>query len=203
MTTEPRAFATLDLGAATISVALIGKLARSWRLIGSCAVPSATGPDAAIASLMDRIRRADPDILESLGVDGPDSPDLVRLEVRSATARTLAIVAATERSLAPLDAAAARSGWRTVAASAQTTDPLAMTRMLLDGATDNTYEFVAAWMSIAWSARVCALRGSSHARASNETKHAIIARPRSERARVALNGSGRSGRRGSASGRPS
>ena len=52
MTTEPRAFATVDLGAATISVALIGKLGRSWRLIGSSGLPCAAGPDAAIESLL-------------------------------------------------------------------------------------------------------------------------------------------------------
>ena len=136
MTTEPRAFATVDLGAATVSVALIGKLDRSWRLIGSCALPSAAGADGAVASLVERLRRADPDLLDRLGVGGPDAGDLVRVEARSANARTLAIVAATERSLAPLVAAAQRSGWLTVAASAQTTDPLTMTRMLLDGATD-------------------------------------------------------------------
>lgn len=136
MTTEPRAFATVDLGAATVSVALIGKLGRTWRLIGSSGLPSAAGPDAAIESLLARIRRADPTILERLGVDDPDAGDLVRLEVRSQPARTLAVVAATERALAPLVAAAARSGWRTVSASAQTTDPLTMTRLLLDGATD-------------------------------------------------------------------
>lgn len=136
MTTEPRAFATVDLGAATVSVALIGKLGRSWRLIGSSGLPAAAGPDAAIEALLTRIRSADPAVLERLGVDGPDAGDLVRLEVRSQPARTLAVVAATERALAPLVAAAARSGWRTVSASAQTTDPLTMTRLLLDGATD-------------------------------------------------------------------
>ena len=136
MTTEPRAFATVDLGAASVSVALIGKLGRTWRLIGSSGLPSAAGADAAIESLLARIRHADPTVLARLGVDDPDAGELVRLEVRSQPARTLAVVAATERALAPLVAAAARSGWRTVSASAQTTDPLSMTRLLLDGATD-------------------------------------------------------------------
>ena len=136
MTTEPRAFATIDLGAATVSVALVGKLGRRWRLIGSYALPSASGADTAIAMLLERIRLADPDLLERLGLADPDAGDLVRLEVRSDVARTLAVVAATERSLAPLIAAAQRSGWRTVSASTQTKDPLAMSRMLLDAGTD-------------------------------------------------------------------
>ena len=105
MTTEPRAFATIDLGAATVSVALVGKLGRRWRLIGSYALPSASGADTAIAMLLERIRLADPDLLERLGLADPDAGDLVRLEVRSDVARTLAVVAATERSLAPLIAA--------------------------------------------------------------------------------------------------
>ena len=136
MTSEPRAFATVDLGAATVSVAIVGKLGRAWRLLGTSALPSACGPDVAIASLLDRIRRTDPSLTTRLGLDGPEADELVRLEVRSNPARTLAVVAATERSLAPLVAAADRSGWRTVAASAQTTDPLAMSRMLMDAGTD-------------------------------------------------------------------
>ena len=46
--------------------------------------------------------------------------------------RTLAVVAASERALAPLVAAASRSGWRTVGGSAETIDPLAMTTLLLE-----------------------------------------------------------------------
>ena len=79
---------------------------------------------------------ADPDLAAHLRVD-PDRPDLLpEVTVTSTPARRLAVVAASERALAPLVAAAARSGWRTVAASAETTDPLAMSRMLLDGDTD-------------------------------------------------------------------
>lgn len=136
MTTEPRAFATVDLGAATVSVSLIGKVGRAWRLMGSTALPSASGPDAAIDALLERVRRADPGLLASIGLDGPGARELVRLEVRSNPARTIGIVAATERTLGPLVTAAQRSGWRTVSASAQTADPLAMSRMLLDGVTD-------------------------------------------------------------------
>ncbi len=136
MTSEPRAFAAVDIGAATVSVSIVGKLGRAWRLIGSIALPSVDGPDIAISILLDRIARADAAIVERLGLAGDAAADLVRLEVRSDPARTLGIVAATERSLAPLVAAAGRSGWRTVSASAQSTDPLAMSRLLLDGGTD-------------------------------------------------------------------
>jgi hypothetical protein len=136
VTSEPRAFATVDLGAATVSVSILGKLGRAWRVLGTSALPSACGPDVAIASLLERIRRTEPSLDARLGLDGRAADRLVRLEVRSNPARTLAVVAATERSLAPLVVAARRSGWRTVAMSAQTTDPLAMTRQLMDGRTD-------------------------------------------------------------------
>lgn len=136
MTSEPRAFATIDLGAATVSVSILGKVGRTWRLLGSSALPAACGPDVAIAALVERIQRTDPSLVARLDLDGPGVDRLVRLEVRSDPARTLAVVAATERSLAPLVAAARRSGWRTIAASAQKTDPLAMSRLLMDGGTD-------------------------------------------------------------------
>ena len=47
-------------------------------------------------------------------------------------------------------------------------------RALLDSAPDNAYEFVAAWMSIAWSARVCALRGSSPEKRHQCCEHEVI-----------------------------
>ena len=37
MTSEPHAFLTIDHGAATASIALIGRVAGTWRLIGSLA----------------------------------------------------------------------------------------------------------------------------------------------------------------------
>jgi hypothetical protein len=46
--------------------------------------------------------------------------------------RRLAVVAASDRAVDPLVATASRSGWRTVSASTEQMDPLAMTTMLLD-----------------------------------------------------------------------
>ena len=45
---------------------------------------------------------------------------------------------------------------------------------LLDGAPDNAHEFVAPWMSIAWSARVTALRGSSPEERQQCCEHEVI-----------------------------
>ena len=130
------AFLAIDRGAATTGAALIGRIDHAWRLLGSVALPARSHPDAAAHLLLARMATADPDLAAHLGVD-PERPDLLpEVSVRSTPARRLAVVAASERALAPLVAAAARSGWRTIGASAETTDPLAMSRLLLAGDTD-------------------------------------------------------------------
>ena len=48
MTSDPRAFLAIDLGAATSSAALIGRVAHRWRLIGSLAVPSSSSADGLV-----------------------------------------------------------------------------------------------------------------------------------------------------------
>ena len=132
MTAEPHAFLTIEIGAATTSVALIGQSGGSWRLIGQFAMPADTDVDAAIDLLLERTRAADPELASALGIDGIVPDQLARLEVRSRRPRRLAVISGSERTLAGLVATAARSGWRVTAASAETTDPLAMTRLLLD-----------------------------------------------------------------------
>ncbi len=132
MTSEPRAFLTTDIGAATIAATLIGRVGGRWRLVGSLALPAGADPEAATAVLLDRVRSADPDLASSLGLTGAQPADLPRVSVASRPARRLAVVAGSERALEPLVAAASRSGWRTISASPETTDPLAMSTMLLD-----------------------------------------------------------------------
>ena len=136
MTSEPRAFLTQDSGAATIAAALIGRVAGRWRLVGSLALPAGADPDAVATVLLDRVRTTDPDLAASLGLVAAGPSDLPRVDVVSRPARRLAVVAGSERVLAPLVAAAARSGWQTVSASPETTDPLALATMLLDVSVD-------------------------------------------------------------------
>jgi hypothetical protein len=136
MRSDPRAFLAIDRGAATTGAALIGRIDHAWRLLGSVALPARSHPDAAAHLLLARVAAADPELAAHLRVD-PERADLLpAVTVTSNPARRLAVVAASERALAPLVAAASRSGWRTVEASAETTDPLAMSRMLLEGETD-------------------------------------------------------------------
>ena len=136
MTSEPRAFLARDTGAATIAASLIGRVAGRWRLVGSLALPAGADPEALATVLLDRVRAADADLASSLGLTGTLAADLPRVDVASWPARRLAVVAGSERALEPLVAAASRSGWRTVSASPETTDPLAMSTMLLDATVD-------------------------------------------------------------------
>jgi hypothetical protein len=132
VTSEPRAFLTIDHGAATSSVALIGRAGAAWRLIGALALPAGAAIEPAIDLLVGRVLAADADLADSLGIDGENRDALPRLEVRSRRPRRLAVVSGSERTLDGLTGVAGRSGWRVVGASAERTDPLAMTRLLLD-----------------------------------------------------------------------
>lgn len=136
MTSEPRAFLTLEIGGATLSTSLIGHIGGRWRLLGSLSLPSGADPDAAAALLVHRARIADAELASATGIDRLPLADLPRLEVRSHRPRRLAVVAGSERALEPLVAAAARSGWVTRAASAESADPLEMTALLLDAEID-------------------------------------------------------------------
>lgn len=130
--TEPHAFLTIEYGAATTSVALIGRARGAWRLIGRFAMPADTEVDPAIDLLLERTLAADPDLAAGLGLIGTVPDALARLEVRSRRPRRMAVIAGAERTLSGLVATAGRSGWRPSGASADTTDPIAMSRLLLD-----------------------------------------------------------------------
>ena len=134
MTSEPRAFLTLDAGAATIAAALIGRIGGRWRLVGSLSMPAGADVDTVVTALGDRAVRADPALGTALDLHLGHAAELPRLEVASHPPRRMAVIAASERALGPLVAAASRSGWRTVTASAESTDPLAMSALLLDRA---------------------------------------------------------------------
>jgi hypothetical protein len=144
VTSDPRAFLALDLGAATSSAALIGRVAHRWRLIGSLAVPSTSSADGLVVELIRRAGAADHALATAVGMtddDGTiDAPrlaaELPRLVARSAPARTIMVSAASGRTLAPLVAAARRTGWRTLEASLDDTDALQLTARLLDPTVD-------------------------------------------------------------------
>lgn len=144
MPNEPRAFLALDLGAATSSVALIGRVGHRWRLIGSLAVPAGADVDALSAEIVRRVGSADPELAAALSLTDeagrPDptavAADLPRLVARSAPPRTIVVCAVTERAAGPLDTAARTSGWRTRQRTLDGAEPLVLTSALLDTTVD-------------------------------------------------------------------
>jgi hypothetical protein len=133
VTSEPRAFLALDLGTATSSAALVARVAHSWRLIGGLAMPAGIDVDAIVELVLKRATAADPQLARLIGTDVENAAtSLPRLIARSARPQRLAVVAASERALVPLDDAARRSGWRVTAASPERMEPLAVTTALLD-----------------------------------------------------------------------
>jgi hypothetical protein len=137
VTSDPRAFLALDLGSATSSVALIARVAHSWRLIGGLSMPAGIDVDAIVELVLARATTADPQLARLIGSDVDDAvTSLPRLIARSARPQRLAVVAASERALVPLDDAARRSGWQVTAASPERMEPLAVTTALLDPAVD-------------------------------------------------------------------
>lgn len=136
MTAEPRAFLAIDRGSATLSAALIGRVGNAWRLLGNLAAPSAADLDVLVERLVTRVADADPATAIAIDVDAGAVDRIPRLEVTSHPPRRLAVVSGSERAAGELLHAAARSGWRVEGASVETTDPLAMTRLLLDPTVD-------------------------------------------------------------------
>jgi len=131
VTRDPRAFFALDLGAATTSAALLGRVPDRWRLLGSLSCSSEVPLVAVLARLVERFAAADPELALVLGA-GPAAASWPRLTVHSVPPAGLAVVAVSERALGALADVAALTGWRVIAGSAERLDPLSMTRMLLD-----------------------------------------------------------------------
>lgn len=113
MSSDPRAFAALDRGTATVAASLVGRVGGHWRLLGATAAPASIEPDALIERLRRRIAEADADLAASVGLARPsDVAALPRIACETTPPPELAVVAATERVAGPLAAAAATAGWR-------------------------------------------------------------------------------------------
>jgi hypothetical protein len=137
VTSDPRAFLAIDLGAATSSAALVARVGHRWRLLGSLSMPAAVEIDAIAGLLVSRVVAADPELAGVLGIDNPDAASsLPRLVARSARPQRLLAIAGSERAVEPFADAAVATGWRTSATSPESMDPLAMTTALLDGSLD-------------------------------------------------------------------
>jgi hypothetical protein len=113
VTRQPRAFAAIDRGTATVAVSLVAQVAGRWRLLGSGAAPSAVPAQAVVERIRGRLAAIDPVLAAHLGLRLAGSGrDLRRVECSTSRPSEMAVVAATDRVLAPLVAAAATAGWR-------------------------------------------------------------------------------------------
>ena len=113
MSSEPRAFAAVDRGTATVAASLVGRVAGHWRLLGSTAGPISVGPDALVERLRRRLADADPELARELALIAPGAADgLPRIASETVPPPELAVLAATDRHQVPLAAAAAAAGWR-------------------------------------------------------------------------------------------
>ena len=131
MTALPRAILAIDAGAATTSVAILGRPGTRWRLLGSIAGPTPAEPDALAAVLIARIRAADPGLAAATGLDSAAVDDLPRLEARSAPPRSIAVLGASRRAVGLLQGVAERTSWRVRASSPESHDPREMTELAL------------------------------------------------------------------------
>lgn len=113
VSSEPRAFAAVDRGTATVAASLVGRIAGHWRLLGSTAGPASVGPDPLVERLRRRLAEADPALAGELALTTPGAADgLPRIASETAAPPELAVLAATDRQQVPLAAAAAAAGWR-------------------------------------------------------------------------------------------
>jgi hypothetical protein len=129
--TIPRALLTVDVGVATTAVALIGRPAKRWRLLGSLAAPAPATPDDVATVLAARVVAADPELADAIGLDVDAVAELPRLETRSEPPETLAVLGASRRAVGLVEAVAARTPWRVSAASPESHDPREMTELAL------------------------------------------------------------------------
>ena len=131
MTIVPKALLAIDAGAATTSVALLGKPGDRWRLLGAMSAPAGTPPDTLAEILAARLVVADLALADLVGVTPPAVADLPRLEAVSRPPETLAVLGASRRAVDLLAGVAARTPWRVRSASPESHDPREMTELAL------------------------------------------------------------------------
>lgn len=133
MTSDPRAFATVDHGTATVAASLLGHVGGRWRLLGTTAAPASVPADALVHRLRSRLDAADPGLARELGLSERAAvADLARVECRTVTPPVLAVVAATDRVVRPLAAAASAAGWRVRAVALEGAEILSIASSLAD-----------------------------------------------------------------------
>lgn len=123
MTSDPEAFFALDIGSATTTASLIGRLDGRWRLIGSYSGPATSSIDTILRTVASRVIDTDEDLGAGLGLaDSEAAETWPRITARSGPPGALSVVAATEATRTVLTTAASRAGWRVAGASLERDD---------------------------------------------------------------------------------
>ena len=132
MTSDSRASFALDLGSATSSAAVLGRINERWRLLAAESAPAGTDPEDLLATLVGRLTEADPALAAELDLDPADLGATRRLIARTAELPRLAILATSERERAAAERLAATAGWRSAGLCLEASDPVAMARLGMD-----------------------------------------------------------------------
>lgn len=136
MTRAPRTLAIIDTGGATTSVALVGRIDRQWRLLGSTA-GSAELPTAALLGVVaERVRATDADLATWPELQDGALEAIPLLTARSRPPGLVLVLGASRRTVGDLEAEARQTGWRVATASTETHDPREMTALGLDPSVD-------------------------------------------------------------------
>jgi len=131
VTPTARVITAIDAGAATTSVALLGRLANRWRLLGSIAAPAGVAESALIARLIGELEVAELGLGATLGLDPASTVPLRTLRAETPAPPTLVVLAGSPRALEGARRVATATGWRVVGAQPESHDPRDVTGLLL------------------------------------------------------------------------
>jgi hypothetical protein len=132
VTTDQRATFALDLGTATSSAALFGRVNGRQRLLAAESTPAGPDPEALLIRIAARLAEGDPALYADVGLGSTALADVPRLVARTADLPRLVILATSERERAAAERLAATGGWRAAGLSLELSDPVAMTRLALE-----------------------------------------------------------------------
>ncbi len=132
MTSDPPACFALDLGSATSTVALIGRVNGRRRVLVAEASPAGGSVDDLLALLVDRLVAADPALAAGLGLEPASVGLLPRLEARTTEPPGLAVLATSERERAAVERLARTAGWRARGLSLEASETVDLARLGLE-----------------------------------------------------------------------
>ena len=132
MTRAPRTLAIIDTGGATTSVALVARIDRRWRLLGSMDGPTEIPVPALLGAVAERVRAADADLAAWPELQEGALDAIPLLTARSRPPGLVLVLGASRRTVGDLEAEARQTGWRVATASTETHDPREMTALGLD-----------------------------------------------------------------------